>query len=101
VTAACAVLRRGKGMELTLAALPAIVEEHPDVLYVVAGRTHPQVARRRGEGYRLLLERRISGLALSEHSGVDDRFLDIDELADLLAATDVFVTPYANREQSS
>jgi glycosyltransferase involved in cell wall biosynthesis len=95
------LLSPGKGIEVMLDALPAIVEEHPDVLYVVAGRTHPQVARRRGEEYRLMLERRIADLDLAEHVVLDDRFLDIDELADLLAATDVFVTPYANREQSS
>ena len=29
----------------------------------------------------------------------DDRFLSGDELADLLAETDVFLTPYASREQ--
>ena len=84
-----------------LDALPAIVERHPEVLYVIAGRTHPQVARREGEEYRLMLERRIVDLGLAEHVELDDRFLAIDELADLLAATDVFVTPYANREQSS
>ena len=95
------LLSPGKGIEVMLDALPAIVERHPDVLYVVAGRTHPQVARRRGEEYRLMLERRIADLDLAEHVVLDDRFLDIDELADLLAATDVFVTPYANREQSS
>ena len=95
------LLSPGKGIEVMLDALPAIVEQHPNVLYVVAGRTHPQVARRRGEEYRLMLERRIADLDLAEHVVLDDRFLDIDELADLLAATDVFVTPYANREQSS
>ena len=95
------LLSPGKGIEVMLDALPAIVELHPNVLYVVAGRTHPQVARRRGEEYRLMLERRIADLDLAEHVVLDDRFLEIDELADLLAATDVFVTPYANREQSS
>jgi glycosyltransferase involved in cell wall biosynthesis len=91
----------GKGLETAIEALPAIVERHPEVLYVIAGRTHPQIARRQGEEYRLMLERRIVDLGLEEHVEFDDRFLSIEELADLLAATDVFVTPYANREQSS
>ena len=94
------LLSPGKGIELMLDALPAIVQRHPEVLYVVAGRTHPQVARREGEEYRLMLERRILDLDLAEHVQLDDRFLEVDELADLLAATDVFVTPYASREQS-
>jgi glycosyltransferase involved in cell wall biosynthesis len=89
----------GKGLETAIAALPAIVERHPEVLYLIAGRTHPQIARREGEQYRLMLERRVVDLGLGDHVEFDDRFLSIDELADLLAATDVFVTPYRNREQ--
>ena len=89
----------GKGLETVIDALPAIVAQHPDVLYLIAGRTHPQVARRAGEEYRLMLERRVVDLELSDHVEFDDRFLSVEELADLLAATDVFVTPYRNREQ--
>ncbi len=95
------LLSPGKGIEVMLNAMPAIVARHPEVLYVIAGRTHPQIARRKGEEYRLMLERRILDLDLSEHVQLDDRFLAVDELADLLAATDVFVTPYMSREQSS
>jgi glycosyltransferase involved in cell wall biosynthesis len=91
----------GKGLEVMLDALPAVIERHPEVLYVIAGRTHPQVARRHGEEYRVLLERRVLDLDLGAHVIFDDRFLAVGELADLLAATDIFVTPYANREQSS
>jgi glycosyltransferase involved in cell wall biosynthesis len=89
----------GKGLETAIGALPAILEGHANVRYVVAGRTHPEVARRDGEQYRLLLERRVAELGLGEYVEFDDRFLSLDELADLLAATDVFVTPYRNREQ--
>jgi hypothetical protein len=71
------------------------------VLYVIAGRTHPQIARRKGEEYRLMLERRIEDLGLADHVQLDNRFLSVGELADLLAATDVFVTPYMSREQIS
>ena len=93
------LLSPGKGLETAIAALPSIIERHPDVLYLVAGRTHPEVARREGERYRLMLERQVVDLGLGDHVEFDDRFLSIDELADLLAATDVFVTPYRNREQ--
>jgi glycosyltransferase involved in cell wall biosynthesis len=89
----------GKGLETMIEALPAIVERHPEVVYVIAGRTHPDVARREGERYRLMLERRVLELGLSENVELDDRFLAVDELSDLLAATDVFVTPYHGREQ--
>src|SRR6188472_2605572 len=89
----------GKGLETVIEALPAMIERHPEIVYTIAGRTHPDVSRREGERYRLLLERRVLELGLGDHVEFDDRFLSIDELSDLLAATDVFVTPYGNREQ--
>jgi glycosyltransferase involved in cell wall biosynthesis len=95
------LLSAGKGLETVIKALPLIVTRHPKVLYMIAGRTHPQVARREGEQYRLMLERLVVDLDLGDHVSFDDRFLSIDELADLLAITDVFVTPYRNREQIS
>jgi glycosyltransferase involved in cell wall biosynthesis len=89
----------GKGLETAIEALPSIIECNPELVYVIAGRTHPDIARREGERYRLMLERRVAELELDGHVEFDDRFLSIEELADLLAATDVFVTPYRNREQ--
>jgi glycosyltransferase involved in cell wall biosynthesis len=89
----------GKGLETVIEALPAMIELHPEIVYTVAGRTHPDVWRREGEQYRLMLERRVLELGLDAHVEFDDRFLSIDELSDLLAETDVFLTPYANREQ--
>jgi glycosyltransferase involved in cell wall biosynthesis len=89
----------GKGIETVIEALPAMVERHPEIVYTVAGRTHPDVAQREGERYRLMLERRVLELGVAAHVEFDDRFLAIDQLSDLLAATDVFVTPYRNREQ--
>jgi glycosyltransferase involved in cell wall biosynthesis len=93
------LLSAGKGLETAIKALPLIVERHPDVVYMIAGQTHPQVTRREGEQYRLMLERLVVDLALGDHVEFEDRFLSIDELADLLAVTDVFLTPYRDREQ--
>jgi glycosyltransferase involved in cell wall biosynthesis len=93
------LLSTGKGIETMLEAMPALIKRHPEALYLIAGRTHPQVARRDGEAYRVELERKVVALGLEDHVDFDDRFLSIDELSDLLAVTDVFVTPYRNREQ--
>ncbi|RDI75441.1 Glycosyl transferases group 1 [Gaiella occulta] len=93
------LLSAGKGLETVIEALPSIVERHPEVLYVVAGRTHPDVTHREGERYRLTLEQAVLDLGLENHVEFDDRFLTVEEIADLLAATDVFVTPYRGREQ--
>lgn len=88
------LLSSGKGIETVIEALPAMLERHPEIVYTVAGRTHPDVAHREGEQYRVSLERRVLELGLEAHVEFDDRFLSVDELSDLLAATDVFLTPY-------
>ena len=89
----------GKGLETVIEALPAMIERHPQISYTIAGRTHPDIAQREGERYRLMLEQRVFELGLEDHVEFDDRFLTINDLSDLLAATDVFLTPYGNREQ--
>jgi len=93
------LISSGKGLETAIEALAAVVDRHPEALYVIAGRTHPAVAQREGERYRLELERRALDLGLADHVEFDDRFLSVEELSDLLAATDVFVTPYRDVEQ--
>ena len=72
------LISEGKGLETAIEALPAIVERHPDVMYVIAGRTHPDVAHREGERYRMTLERAVLDLGLEGHVEFDDRFLSIE-----------------------
>src|SRR5947209_1617429 len=93
------LISAGKGIETVIDALPAVVERYPETVYTIAGRTHPDVERREGERYRLMLERRAFELGLGTHVVFDDRFLSVEELSALLARTDVFLTPYASREQ--
>ena len=93
------LISSGKGIETVIEALPAVVERYPDLVYTIAGRTHPDIERREGERYRLMLERRVFELELGDHVVFDDRFLSVDELSTLLGQTDVFLTPYASREQ--
>jgi len=93
------LISAGKGIETVIDALPTVVERFPETVYTIAGRTHPDVERREGERYRLMLVRRAFELGLGTHVVFDDRFLSIDELSLLLAQTDIFVTPYASREQ--
>ncbi len=90
----------GKGLETAIDAVGRLAPRHPEVLLVLAGRTHPEVAKRNGEHYRLSLQARVRELGLEDQVTFDDRFLDIEELAALLAATDLFVTPYRGAEQT-
>jgi glycosyltransferase involved in cell wall biosynthesis len=93
------LLSEGKGIELAIRALADVVVDHPTVRYVVAGRTHPGVLRTDGEKYRERLGALVGELALDDHVVFLNEFLGIQEVADLLAVTDVFCTPYRGEDQ--
>ena len=99
VLATFGLISPGKGIEVAIAAMPAIVARHPNALYVIAGQTHPEVAKLHGEEYRISLERLARDLDLTDHVVFDDRFLSIEDLASMLAATTIYLTPYRSREQ--
>ena len=93
------LLGPGKGFELAIDALPAIVAEHPAALYVMVGATHPDLLLREGEAYRRSLMDRVATLRMEDHVQFIDRFVAKSELAQWLQAADVFVTPYPNMAQ--
>jgi hypothetical protein len=94
------LLSSGKGIEVALRALTAVVPQHPDLLYVVAGRTHPQVVKTHGEAYRESLVRLAASLGLADHVLFLDRYLTDDDIRGLLGRTQVFLTPYRSQEQA-
>ena len=51
------LLSPNKGIEHVLNALPGIVTEFPNLVYIVLGATHPNLVREQGEAYRFSLER--------------------------------------------
>ena len=93
------LISAGKGIETAIEALSEIVPLHPDVLYLVAGQTHPEVVKEEGERYRLSLERLVRDRGLERNVQFLDRFLSMEELAFLLSSTDLYLTPYRSREQ--
>lgn len=99
VLATFGLISPGKGIEMAIAAMPAIVARHPKALYVIAGQTHPEVAKLHGEEYRISLERLARDLDLTDHVVFDDRFLDLQDLSSMLAETTIYLTPYRSREQ--
>jgi len=88
-----------KGLEYAIDAIAAVVREHPDILYVVAGQTHPELIRREGEAYRAGLVRRVAERGLEDHVRFVDEYLALDRIVDLLRASDAYVTPYLDPNQ--
>lgn len=93
------LLSPGKGIEYMIEALPAIVKRHPDVVYIILGATHPHIRRDQGESYRLFLQRKARELGVDDHLIFHNRFVSLEELCEFLGATDIYVTPYLNKEQ--
>lgn len=95
------LLSRNKGIETAIEALPPVVEQRPDLLYVVLGVTHPEVKKYEGERYREALKERVRELSLDAHVRFVDEYVDLERLLDYIAASDVYITPYLGREQVS
>ncbi|MCX7857110.1 MAG: glycosyltransferase family 4 protein [Deltaproteobacteria bacterium] len=93
------LLSPGKGIENMIEALPLIVKEHPDVVYIILGATHPHVKREYGESYRLSLQRRARELGVDDKIIFFNRYVTLTELCEFLGAADIYVTPYLNQEQ--
>jgi glycosyltransferase involved in cell wall biosynthesis len=93
------LLSPGKGIEHAIDAIAGLRHAVDDIVYVIAGRTHPDIVRTHGEHYRetlseLARRRRVDDIVMFR-----DWFHDIDDLAALLGETTVFVTPYLDAEQ--
>jgi len=93
------LLSPGKGIEFMIDALPDIVSSHPEVLYYVVGATHPHCKAESGEDYRLSLHHRAKELGVGDNIVFHDRFLERDELLEIIRAADIYVTPYLNEAQ--
>lgn len=93
------LLSPGKGIEFMIDALPDIVNSHPNVLYYVVGATHPHCKAESGEDYRLSLHHRAKELGVGDNIVFHDRFLERDELIEIIRAADIYVTPYLNEAQ--
>jgi glycosyltransferase involved in cell wall biosynthesis len=94
------LLSPNKGIENVIRALPAILQKHPNVVYMVSGATHPHLKRREGEKYRNGLLALAEELGVSDHVIFHDRFVSAQELIEHVGAADIYVTPYRHEEQA-
>jgi glycosyltransferase involved in cell wall biosynthesis len=85
------LLSSGKGIETTLEALPAIVKTSPDVVFLVIGKTHPDVVKTEGEKYREMLEQKVKEYALHDHVIFINNYLPLPDLLEYLQLTDIYL----------
>jgi glycosyltransferase involved in cell wall biosynthesis len=93
------LLSPNKGIENVIRALPDILAEHPDVVYIVSGVTHPHIRRRDGESYREGLQALAKELGVSSNLILSNHFVNANELVQHVGAADIYITPYRQEAQ--
>ncbi len=85
------LLSSSKSIETTLTALPEIVKAHPNVVFLILGKTHPTVVKHEGERYRNALEHLVIDLKISEHVRFVNEYLQLPILLNYLQLSDIYL----------
>jgi glycosyltransferase involved in cell wall biosynthesis len=93
------LLSPNKGIENVIQALPQILTRHTNVVYLVAGATHPHLVRREGEKYREQLQALAKEVGVESNVIFHNRFVSPDEMLEFIGAADIYITPYRHEEQ--
>ena len=93
------LLSPNKGIENVIQALPKILSRHSNVIYMVAGATHPHILRREGDQYRAYLQKLSADLGVEANVVFRNRFVSPDEMVELIGAADIYITPYKHKAQ--
>src|SRR5207253_932383 len=77
------LLSPNKGIETVIAALPDIIRNNPDVVYLVIGATHPHLVKHEGEKYRDSLKEMARDLGVDRHVHFINSFVEDNDLVDI------------------
>lgn len=90
----------GKGIELGIKAISYLKDKYPNIIYLVAGETHPNLKKKMGESYRESLLDLIERVHVEDNIKFINRYISLEELGEILYMTDVYLTPYPHRNQA-
>ena len=93
------LLSPNKGIENVIQALPQILSRHKNVVYIVAGATHPHVLRREGDQYRAYLRALAKEVGVASNVIFHNRFVSPEEMVEFIGAADIYITPYRHEAQ--
>ncbi|MGB9780929.1 glycosyltransferase family 4 protein [Caldanaerobacter sp.] len=94
------LINPGKGIEYGIEAISIVAKKYKDVLYLILGQTHPNIKRLYGEEYRENLQKMVKELGVDENVKFVDKYLTKKEILEYLKMSDIYMTPYLNREQA-
>ena len=93
------LLSPNKGIENVIQALPQILSKHKNVVYIVAGATHPHILRREGDNYRASLQALAKEIGVESQVIFHNRFVSPEEMVEFIGAADIYITPYRHEAQ--
>jgi glycosyltransferase involved in cell wall biosynthesis len=93
------LLSPNKGIENVIQALPHILSKHKNVVYMVAGATHPHILRREGDHYRAHLQALAKEIGVESNVIFHNRFVSPEEMLEFIGAADIYITPYRHEAQ--
>lgn len=85
------LISENKNIEAVLYALPEIIAKHPEVIYLVVGKTHPEILKKEGEKYRNMLVETIKKLKLENNVFFINEFLELKQLLNYLIISDIYL----------
>ena len=94
------LLAPGKGIEHAIMAISKVVPEYKDILYFILGQTHPCLKKEDGEAYREKLVKLVDTLHLKRNIKFCNKYLTKDEIINFLQLSDIYLTPYLNKDQA-
>ena len=94
------LLSAGKGIEYGIEAAAQVAKRHPELCYLVLGKTHPNVVAQEGERYRERLEALVREYGIERNVRFVNRYLTKQEIVDYLALSDIYLTPYLGKDQA-
>jgi glycosyltransferase involved in cell wall biosynthesis len=89
-----------KGLEYGIEAVAKVVADYNDLIYLILGKTHPDVKASRGENYRHSLMNLAERLGVGNHVQFVDKYLTKEEVITYLHLSDMYLTPYLSKEQA-
>lgn len=94
------LLSSGKSIETSIDALPEIVKMIPDVMFLILGKTHPEVVKNDGEKYRQYLEQKVKDYSLEKNVTFINSYLSTPVLLEYLQLTDIYLFTTNDRNQA-
>lgn len=88
-----------KGIESMIKAMPLIVKEHPNAVYLILGQTHPHILEKSGDSYRQDLLELVNAIGMENHVVFHNQFVKLETLIQYIQTSKIYAIPYLKKEQ--